>query len=80
MRSLLQVFDVAGCQAVTDYWLAAILPHAQSLISLRLASNHCITTLGLELLAKYCSALEHLDVAGCFRITEHGIRYFLLTN
>ena len=72
--------DLQGCSALTTCSLHHLLVRCKSLQRLCLKGLTAVTNMTCELLATFCTRLEHLNLNRCPNMDAEGIRYLARTT
>ena len=73
-RENLEVIDLTGCWELEDSTIVTLVTQNSRLRWLSLGRIYGITEIAIMELASFCPMLEHLDIQGCWRVTDNAIR------
>ena len=67
--------NLTGCWELDDKVIINFLSEFPLLSTVRLGNIYSLTDLTMRALATYTKELAMLDITGCWRVSDHGVRH-----
>lgn len=71
----LEYLDITNCWLLDDNSLVDLMfKLGDRLVALKMANLYSLTDVSMHRLGLYCTSLTHLDISGCWRLTDRSIK------